>query len=285
MLWTVLFAVRWPMVLGFAILAMHLGIDVRTTEEAESVLPMVLGSDLFPAGVRGLLIAAMLAAAMSTFDSTINAGASYLVRDVFAVLRPLSTDRQQVWAGYVASALLVAVGLVVALALGAGVLGIWVGIVMLLFPAFLVPFALRWFWARFNGPGFTLGIVGGFAAALVFAFVRPEGWNEATQFLAIAGLSLAASVAGTLANAPVPEKSLRRFHDRVRPLGWWPREWRLAHAAEHRGDLAILAVAVMWQVLTFLIPMGAMLRMWGSVAPAALVWVALAVVLLRRRER
>jgi len=82
----------------------------------------------------------------------------------------------------------------------------------------------------------------------------------------------------------VPEKSLRRFHDRVRPLGWWPREWRLAHAAEHRGDLAILAVAVMWQVLTFLIPMGAMLRMWGSVAPAALVWVALAVVLLRRRE-
>lgn len=37
------------------------------------------------------------------------------------------------------------------------VLGVGVKIVMLLFPAFPVSFALRWYWARFNGSGFVAG--------------------------------------------------------------------------------------------------------------------------------
>jgi len=282
LLWTLLFAARWPMVLGFAIMAMHLGLEVRDVADAEGVLPAVLASELFPPGVRGLMIAAMLAAAMSTFDSTINAGASYLVRDVFLVVWPRAGERAQVKAGYVASALLVAAGLVLAFALGSTVLGIWVGIVMLLFPAFLVPFALRWFWSRFNGAGFTAGIAGGFAAACVVWRLDPTGWNEAVRFLGVAGASLVASLAGTWLGAPVPEPVLREFYARVRPLGLWPAAWRRDDRDEHRGDLAGLGIALVWQVLTFLIPMGALLRMWPSVVPASIVWCAAGLWLLRR---
>ncbi|MBE2212877.1 MAG: sodium:solute symporter [Opitutaceae bacterium] len=281
LVWTLLFAARWPMVLGFAIMAMHLGLEVRDAREAESVLPVVLASELFPVGVRGMMIAAMLAAAMSTFDSTINAGASYLVRDVFDVLRPQASPRAQVWAGYAASALLVVAGLVLAFSLGASVLGIWVGIVMLLFPAFLVPFALRWFWARFTGAGFTAGIGGGFAGALAVWLLDPPGWNEAMRFLGIAGGSLLASLAGTWLSAPVPDEVLRIFYARVRPFGLWPSAWRRDDRVEHRGDLARLVVALTWQVLTFLIPMGVLLRLWPSVLPAAVVWCAAGMWLLR----
>lgn len=254
-LWTVLFAARWPMVLGFAIIAMALGVDTTSVEAVEAVLPQVLMSDYFPMGVRGLILAAMLAAAMSTFDSTINAGAAYVVRDLWGPWREAraarrgqggASKRETVWAGYIASAAIVVVGVGLALVWGASVLGIWVGIVMLLFPAFLVPFALRWFWARFNGEGFAVGVAGGFGVALWFAVGEPAGWNEATRFLAIAGVSAVACVVGTLVTPALGEDEQRRFYDKVRPFGWWPRAWREAHRSEHRAELGLLGAALGW---------------------------------------
>ncbi|HEX2860450.1 MAG TPA: hypothetical protein VHN79_02375 [Lacunisphaera sp.] len=272
LLWLMVFSLRWPMVLGFAILALKLGLVAHTVAEAEAILPTVLTSAYFPAGMRGLVIAALLAAAMSTFDSTINAGASYLVRDVFQPLRPRATARELVWAGYAASALVVALGLGLALWLGASVLGLWVGIVMLLFPAFLVPFALRWFWARFNGAGFVLGVAGGFAASLWFALAQPAGWNEATQFLLIVLVSAVVAVVATLATAPVSEATLEIFYRRIRPFGLWPKGWRENDRAAHRTEWRLLAAAVVWQLITFLLPMGAVLGLWQSVLPAAILW-------------
>lgn len=281
-LWTLLFAARWPMVLGFAIIAMKLGLDTSSVEAVERILPQVLMSDYFPAGIRGLVLAAMLAAAMSTFDSTINAGASYVVRDLYQPWRKTPSDRELVWAGYLASALVVVLGVVLTLAMGSSVLGVWIGIVMLLFPAFLVPFALRWFWMRFNGQGFAIGVAGGFAAALWFSLSDSSGWNEATRFLAIAGISGLASVVGTLVTRPLEDQQLKHFYDKVRPFGFWPAAWRQPNQAEHRGDLRLLATALLWQVLTFLIPMGLVLGMWSSVIPAGIVWLILSVMILRR---
>lgn len=284
-LWTLLFAARWPMVLGFALMAMKLGLDTGSVAAAEGVLPQVLQSDFFPPGVRGLVLAAMLAAAMSTFDSTLNAGASYVVRDLYQPWRKLAGQRELVWAGYLASALLVAIGVILTLALGSSVLGIWIGIVMLLFPAFLVPFALRWFWMRFNGVGFATGILGGFAAALWFSLTQPDGWNEATRFLTIAGWSALASVFGTYCSRPVDLEHLQTFYRRVRPFGFWPPAWKIAHRAEHRGEIGLLFTALCWQILTFLLPMGLMLKRWDAVIPAAVVWVILSYFVMRRPRR
>jgi len=284
-LWTLLFAVRWPMVLGFALMAMKLGLDTRSVSAAEGVLPQVLQSDFFPPGVRGLVLAAMLAAAMSTFDSTLNAGASYVVRDLYQPWRRRAGQREIVWAGYLASALLVAIAMFFTFTMSMSVLGIWIGIVMLLFPAFLVPFALRWFWMRFNGVGFTTGILGGFGAALWFSLARQEGWNEATRFLAIAGWSTLASVAGTYFSRPMDVGQLQVFYKRVRPFGLWPLTWKIAHRAEHREDIGLLVVALCWQILTFLLPMGIMLRLWDAVLPAAMLWLLLSFFVMRRPSR
>lgn len=285
MLWTVLFAFRWPMVLGFAVLAIKLGVDASSATEVERVLPVVLKSEFFPAGIRGLMIAALLAAAMSTFDSTINAGASYVVKDLYEPWRRRVSERELVWVGYVASALIVGAGLAIALLAQATVLGVWVNIVMLLFPAFLVPFALRWYWPRFNGAGFAGGILGGFAAAWAWLWWQPAGWNEAQQFLIVAATSLVSATVVTLATPAVPEKQLRSFFERVRPFGWWPREWRASVRQEHRRDGVRLSVALGWQVLTFLIPMGAVLGMWTAVGVAGAGWLALLYFLVRDVQR
>lgn len=286
MLWILLFAFRWPMIVGFVVLAVKLGIAPSSPAEAERLLPLVLHSHFFPTGARGLMLAALLAAAMSTFDSTINAGASYLVKDIYEPWRGRITERELVWAGYASSALIVGAGLLIALWANATVLGIWVNIVMLLFPAFLVPFALRWYWGRFNGAGFTAGIGAGFAAALAIFRLAPAAWNEAQRFLVVAACSLAVSVLAALLTAPVPLAASRSFYQRVGPAGWWPRDWRRAHRREHRRDFVRLGVALLWQVLTFLVPMGLILRLWPATVPAALAWLALSYYLLRdlRRE-
>lgn len=285
MLWTVLFAFRWPMVLGFAVLAVQLGIDATAPDAAEGLLPRVLQSAYFPAGVRGLLVAAMLAAAMSTFDSTVNAGASYVVRDLYEPWRRHTGARERVWAGYGASILIVALGLLIALWAGASVVAVWVNIVMLLFPAFLVPFALRWFWSRFNGAGFALGICGGFGASIYFYLHAPSGWNEATQFIAIAAVSTVTATFGAWLTPPVPLPTLRAFYDRIGPFGWWPRTWKATHHAEHRLDVVRLLVALPWQVITFLIPMGMVLGLWSAVRPALLIWLLLFAYLIRDLRR
>lgn len=283
MLWCVLFAFRWPMVLGFAVIAIHLGVG---REDPEQILPLVLQSEFFPAGVRGLIVAAIFAASMSTFDSTINAGASYVVKDIFQPLRPRASERTLVVAGYVASVLIVALGLFLALTFADSVLGVWTTIVIQLFPAFLVPFALRWFWARFNGAGFTAGIVAGFAASTAVSF----GWggldfNEAQTLVFVGFVSLAGSLAGTFAAMPPDRATLEEFYKRVRPFGLWPADWKAPHRRELRADLLRLPVALAWQVSTFMLPMLAVLRMWGACAAVAALFAATGAYLLLELRR
>lgn len=279
MLWAILFTFRWPMVLGLAVIAVKIG----SGDQAVGVLlPNVLKSDYFPVGVRGLMIAALFAASMSTFDSTINAGASYLVKDVYLPASPYATPRRQVIAGYIASTLIVVLGLVLTLAYPTGVLAIWRGIV-LLFSAFLVPFALRWFWPRFTGGGFTLGVVSGFLALCVIEFAGiGEGYlNEAGKFAAYAGVSLVGSVVGTYLTPPVETSTLLTFYRETRPLGFWPRAWKRGDAVEHRNDWLRLGVALLWQIFTFLLPMLAVLKMWTSFVVIGIPWVVMTIYLWR----
>ncbi|MEM1012835.1 MAG: hypothetical protein AAGI46_11525, partial [Planctomycetota bacterium] len=308
MLWAALFTFRWPMVMGFAVLAIHNGIG---QDDPEAILSGLLLGDLFPAGIRGLAVAALLAASMSTFDSTINAGASYVVKDLYNPLfgtrvikgesatqddgrilgyaRSIEPDdvlvdpKKEVYVGYAASAIIVAVGLVITLTLlqiGTGVVDIWVGIVVAFFPGFLVPFALRWFWSRFNGYGFAAGVLAGFTTSLALWLNGRLGvvaFDPATKDAFEIGLLLAASglvsVVVALTTAPTPEATLRRFYDQIRPWGLWPTGWRSAIDREDgTRDVVRLVVALVWQVTMFLLPMLAVLREWQQMMGVAAVW-------------
>ncbi|MEM9444131.1 MAG: sodium:solute symporter [Verrucomicrobiota bacterium] len=269
MLWTILFAFRWPMVLGFAVLAISLGVG---TKDPEVILPEVLLSEFFPSGVRGIIIAAMLAAAMSTFDSTINAGASYVVKDLYQPLKQSCTEKELVWVGYIASFFIVVTGLFITLNFDS-IVGIWVAIVTNLFPAFLVPFALRWFWERFNGAGFTMGILTGFTASLLtFIFVSDEYLHEIHTVLIVASCSLLGSVLGTFMTPQTEEKIRKEFYNTTKPQGLWNKDWKQSDREEHRNNLQTMVVSLMWQISTFLIPMTIMLKMVAETLCLSILW-------------
>ncbi len=152
--WSAFLVVRWGMAMGIALLALC----VLTAEEAdpERLMPTVL-RDFLPTGVRGLVIAGLLAAFMSTFSSTVNSGAAFVVHDLWTPLRRrLLTDREAIRASHMATIILVTAGIAFGY-LGDSINAIWQWIMMALTGGIVVPNVLRWYWWRMNGWGYTLG--------------------------------------------------------------------------------------------------------------------------------
>jgi len=88
-----------PGIIAFALMP---GLD-----NLDRVFP-VLAFELLPAGLRGLLLVALLAAVMSSLDSTLNAAASLLTMDFVRPLRPRTSGRTLLLIGRAFTAFLIA---------------------------------------------------------------------------------------------------------------------------------------------------------------------------------
>jgi SSS family solute:Na+ symporter len=67
----------------------------------DNIVPYFIKTQL-PVGVIGLVVAALIAAAMSSLDSDLNSMATVIVDDYYARLRPQTSDRQRLWTGRMA---------------------------------------------------------------------------------------------------------------------------------------------------------------------------------------
>src|SRR5210317_1607293 len=76
--WVFLLSFRWIFIGAIAVIGVSLGTKVV---DPELVLPAVV--ETLPIGIKGFLVAGLMAAGMSTFDSTVNAGAAYWVKDIY----------------------------------------------------------------------------------------------------------------------------------------------------------------------------------------------------------
>jgi Na+/proline symporter len=213
--WSVFLIVRWGMAMGIALLALT---GLTGTTDAEEVMPLVL-REFLPVGIRGLVIAGLLAAFMSTFSSTVNSAASFLVQDVWMLLvKPDTQHRHAIWVSYASTLLVVMLGLLIGFQ-GESIAQIWGWIMMALGAGVIVPNVLRWYWWRFNGWGYAWGTAGGVFVSLVVLFypAAPQ-W---VMFPAIVGCSLAGCLLGTWLTPPAPDAVLRQFYVSVRPFGLW----------------------------------------------------------------
>jgi Na+/proline symporter len=223
--WSGFLVVRWAMCMGIALLAVTYGIDVVNQQgltDAEAVMPKVLGMYLGP-GVLGLVIAGLLAAFMSTFAATVNAGASYIVRDLWQPLvRPQASQRQLVRVGYAATLGIVVAGTLIGF-YAQSIRQVWDWLMLALGAAFLLPNVLRWYWWRLNGWGYAAGTLAGLAGALpllILSLMKIEPPLYVT-FPALCAVSLVAALAGTLLTPPTDEAILVAFYRQVRPFGCW----------------------------------------------------------------
>ncbi len=213
--WPVFLIPRWAMVGGITLLALA---GIGEVTDTEQVMPLVLQRFL-PAGVRGLVIAGLLAAFMSTFAGTVNSGASYIVRDLWQpFFAPEATECRLVRAGYLATVGLVAGGIVIGFQ-AESINEIWSWMMMALGAGVIVPNVLRWHWWRFNGWGYAAGTLGGIMLSLIALFVPTIPIY--LSFPAICLGSLAGSIAVSLITAPTDRQLLVSFYRSIRPFGLW----------------------------------------------------------------
>ncbi len=73
-------------------------IPTDVVENKDQIVPYFIKTQ-FPIGVKGLMLAALIAAAMSSLDSDLNAMATVVVNDFFARIQPEASDQRQLWVG------------------------------------------------------------------------------------------------------------------------------------------------------------------------------------------
>jgi Na+/proline symporter len=258
--WTFLLAFRWPFIAAIAMMGIAIGANSGVAMDPEKVLPIVI-YEVVPVGIKGLLIAGLMAAAMSTFDSTVNAGAAYWVRDVYqAYINPDASKEKLMRHSRWSSIIIVLSGLFFTIFIK-NINEIWGWITMGIGAGLLIPMFMRWYWWRLNGYGFAAGTVFGMIAAIVQKSFFPD-IPEYTSFLFAAGVSLVALIIGTYITAPTDHKVLYQFYSATRPFGYWkPVRDRFSQKTmqhinrENKRDILSIFFAVPWQIVLFLFMM------------------------------
>ncbi|MEO0874128.1 MAG: sodium:solute symporter family protein [Bacteroidota bacterium] len=174
-----------------------------------------------PSGLLGLLLAALIAAFMSTLSTHLNWGASYLVNDVYRrFMRPEASEQEQVNVGRLATLVLMVLAALLALALE-DALGAF-NVILQIGAGTGLLFILRWFWWRINAYSEIAAMVISFAVALYFEFVHPGGLPDHAKLVYGVGITTVGWVAVTLLTRPTAKETLIRFYRLVRPHspGW-----------------------------------------------------------------
>lgn len=190
----------------------------------EQILPVVIQSSIIPVGLTGLLLAGLLAAFMSTFAATVNAGPAYIVNDIYKrFINPAASNKLQVRMSYATSILVVAVGIVFGF-LTESITNVTLWIVGGLYGGYVAANLLKWHWWRFNGFGFFYGMIIGTIGALVVPPIVEHFWpgtNTLYAFPSIFLFSVVGCFLGTLLSKPEDEEILKDFYKTVRPWGFW----------------------------------------------------------------
>jgi Na+/proline symporter len=224
LLWIVLLSFRWPFIAAIVVLAIHdtnpfPGTPMESALEPEEVLPHVV-QYILPSPLRGIVVAGLLGAAMSTLDSDVNASASYYVKDIYqAYINPKATEATLVMHSRVATLVIITVGWSTSFAFSS-INDIWGFVSVTLQGGLIMPSVLRWFWWRLNGWGYAAGLGAGAFAAVVQKVVAPD-MEDYFSFLGSIAASFVAIVAVTFATAPTPTPVLVNFWRTIRPFGYW----------------------------------------------------------------
>jgi Na+/proline symporter len=246
-------------------------ISYEGTVNPEKILSQVLLMKV-ARGMRGILVIALIAAALSTFGSWVNLGTSQFVNDFYKKwIRPKATTKELILASWGTVIAIVFCSFLFSRTLES-INEIWGWMMMGFGAGFLVPSFLRLYWWRFNGAGSAIGTLVGLIAAIVQRLVVPD-LNEVYQFIFVLTVGLIGSVAAALLTQPTDPEVLQNMYLKTRPFGIWghlknalPESEKKKVSLEHRNDLLALPFALVWQICIFLAPMLFLIHNWPGFA-------------------
>ncbi len=273
MMWNFSHLFRWVIVTGFIVLALGgmVNLEAAKSSDNEKVMPQVL--QLMGSGTMGLLLAGMLAAFMSTFDSLINSCASFFVRDIYhAYIKPAAKDRELIFVSYGISIAVIVLSTV--LSFGVEKIGTaWIFIILGLETAILFPNLLRWHWWRFNGYGYAAGVI---VVLILLLSSKLTGlgtdWEDYVFIPSMALIGLTVCISVSLLTQPTSPKTLEEFARKTRPFGLWGPYSSLIKGQPDRArrlDFLNLFLCIGWYLSLNMMPVFFLLKLYSKLAIAA----------------
>ena len=233
----------WPwIIVGLASLVYF---PITAGEDPELGYPRMM-AEFLPEGLRGLMVVSFLAAFMSTMDTQMNFGASYLVNDLYKrFIRREASAGHFVMASRVACVVIAGFGALAAWQMET-IKGAWVYLAVLGAGGGILGL-LRWFWWRINAWAEITALTSSLIIANGYHIARFLAWLGLLSEKAMAPIKrfyvenpetgtddmwivrgfvvlvvcTVIWVIVTHVTPPVPAAHLEKFYRRVRPGGWW----------------------------------------------------------------
>jgi Na+/proline symporter len=289
----VLFIPLYFMVGGFSLLAIkEIPNSIGGLQKVEQIFNIIVSQ--LPVGVKGLIIAGLLAAFMSTFSAFVNVAPAYLVNDLYKrYWAPHKTDAHYISTGKIVSFAVVIIGILIGTQI-TSLNSIILFITGAFYGGYAAPNVLKWIWWRFNGYGYFFGMLSGMLAAMIgpsvvewvatiFPSLQPLADTQAKNLLAfifIFIVSLAGSMLGCLLTKPVEKETTLSFYSRTKPWGFWKPVIADAKALDaafkpntnfSRDAVNVLA-GIVWQMCMVILPLYIAFRQWNTVWIVLIVW-------------
>ncbi|HEX9935329.1 MAG TPA: Na+/glucose cotransporter, partial [bacterium] len=136
-------------------------------DNAQQAFPLLV-AHVLPVGIRGMVVAGLLAALMSSLAGAFNASSTLFTMDFYSRLRPNVSQKRLVWIGRVATAVMVLIGLlwIPVIRGGKGLYDYLQGVQSYLAPPIFVVFFLGVFNKRLNAKGCLAALITGFSPGL-----------------------------------------------------------------------------------------------------------------------
>ena len=268
--------------------------------DLEILLPKVINFHV-PVGIKGLLLAGLLAAFMSTFSAFVNAGPAYIVNDIYKkYYKPNASRKHSIKVSYIASFVVVFLGVFMGFfADSINSLTLW--ITSALFGGYVAANFLKWIWWRFNGWGYFWGmLVGLVVASLQYAlYQNKENFSPDTLlyemshiqaiylFPIIFIISLIGSFLGTFLTKPTEMSTLKSFYKSVRPWGWWGPVYKellkednsFKKNTDFWKDMVNCVIGIIWQSSMIVMPIYFVIRDYPKAIIALTIFVTTSIIL------
>ena len=136
--------------------------------EPDAALPTLIGT-LLPAGLRGLVVAGLLAALMSSLSSVFNSCSTLIAWDIYKKLKPSTPDKKLVLVGQISTVGMVILGLlwIPFMDLISGQLFVYLqNVQAYIAPPIASVFLIGVFWKRVNSNGAIASLITGFVLGI-----------------------------------------------------------------------------------------------------------------------
>ncbi|RMZ50377.1 hypothetical protein EB822_08655 [Flavobacteriaceae bacterium PRS1] len=231
----------WPWIvvgLGSLIILPLATASPELLADPELAYPMMI-VEIVPVGLKGLIIASFLSAFMSTMDTHLCWGASYMVNDIYKrFMNKKATDVHYIKASRWSILILAIFAALTAWQMESIERG-WIFIIQLT-AGIAIVMLLRWYWWRVNPWAEISAMVASFMLAIgqfwanlfeKIGFISSETHEEINVLFSSEYDMLRATfilvactviwVAVTLLTRPDSKEHLQNFYRKVRPGGWW----------------------------------------------------------------